>query len=173
MTNVQQSVGGAKISTERLIALELRREVAVRAETLAQWALEVFDKVGNTYLQNSQINGLLSIANTTDRVADVARFLERQASRNKDWEQYAERLLRLIRKDLKDQASDVAKVVANQVGDYHKRISEEDKLALTALKDPSKRLPEIHLSLVRELIQSFAAYYLYSKRREQSKRGGN
>jgi hypothetical protein len=166
--NAQSGVGETAISTERLIALELRRAVAREADSLTELAQQVLKEIGDTELPNNQINGVLAIANTADKVADITRFLEKQGSRRERWQRYSERLLMLIRGNLLDRAKTVAREVAEQVHDYHQRSAEDDKPQVDALSDQRKRLPEVHLLLVREFVQSFGIGYLYNFSKERS-----
>jgi hypothetical protein len=151
------------ISTERLIALELRRAIARRADWLTEKAQEILVEVEETGLANAQINGLLTIASTTDTVTAITRFLEKQGSRRPAWQRYAEKLIPFIRADLLTHAKQVAQEVKAQVSSYYNRQSIPGVEALT---DSRKRLPEVHLLITREFVQSFATGYLYKKKDE-------
>lgn len=163
--STQSNITEKIISTERLIALEMRRAVTREADWLGEQAGRLLDEVGNTKLSDAQINGLLEVVNTADKVTDVIRFLERQGSRREPWQSYAERLIREIRGNLKSVAEKVAERVQGQVSLYHQR---EGPL-VTAITDPRGELPQIHLLLMREFLQSFGTGYLY---RFLKKRGG-
>jgi hypothetical protein len=151
------------VSTERLIALELRKEIASRAEFLTEQAEQLLNTVGKTDLTNAQINGLMTVTNTTDKATDVRLFLERQASRRKPWEQYAPALIEKIDKVLRGEAQVVAEAVEQRLRSEYDR-NDEKVDALT--QGRRNRVPEIHLLLVRELIQSFGIGYLYRMSRE-------
>lgn len=149
------------ISPERLIALELRRAVAHEADSLTEEAHKMLTDVGDTGLKNAQINGLLAIASTCDTVTTITRFLEKQGSRRQEWQRYAEKLIPFIRAKLLERAKLVAQEVKAQVSGCYNRQSIPEAEALT---DPRKRLPEVHLLLTREFVQSFATGYLYNNR---------
>ena len=157
------------IPTERLIALEVRRAVAREADLLTERADELLKEIGETKLTDAQINGLLEVVNTTDRIADVVRFLERQGGRRPAWQLYAEHLIREVRGHLKSLAQEVAEKVQRQVSDSHGR----KEAIVNAITDKRGELPQIHLLLAREYLQSFGIGYLYrflKKRGEKEKR---
>jgi hypothetical protein len=147
------------ISLERLIALELRRAVAREADSLTDEAQQMLIEIGGTGLKNAQINGLLTIASTSDTVTAITRFLEKQGSRRQEWQRYAEKLIPFIRAKLLERAKRVAQEVKAQVNNYYGRQSNPE---IEELTDSRKRLPEIHLLLSREFVQSFATGYLYN-----------
>jgi hypothetical protein len=147
------------ISPERLIALELHRAIARKMDGLTQEGQDILAEIGDTGLTNAQINGLLNSASTSDTVTAITRFLEKQGSRRPAWQHYAEKLILFIRAKLLEQAKQVAQEVKTQVSTYHDRKSIPE---LEALTDPRKRLPEVHLLLTREFVQSFATGYLYN-----------
>jgi predicted DNA-binding ArsR family transcriptional regulator len=155
--NTQEVKREEIIPTERLISLELKRAVASEADWITEQVDQLLDEIGNTRLTKAQINGLMSVANTTDKVSDVIRLIERQGSRHKEWQQYAERLIREVKGTLLNLAKDVAMKVQEQLRDYHDRGGAE----VDALIDRRGRLVEIHVLLVREFIQSFGLGYLY------------
>jgi hypothetical protein len=145
------------IETERLITLELRRAIAREADLLTERADDLLKEIGDMGLTNAQINGLLELVDTTDKVADVVRFLERQGGRRPAWQLYAEHLIREVRGHLKSLAEEVASKVQRQVSDFHGRKG----IVVNAIADPHGELPQIHLLLAREFLQSFGIGYLY------------
>lgn len=157
--SVQSSEAEKAILTERLIALEVRLAVSREADLLAERADQLLTQVGEgeTKLTDAQINGLLEVVNTADKVADILRFLERQGGRRAAWRSYAEPLIRDIRGEIKTRAENIARIVQSQIGDYHRRTGKE----VTAISDQRGELPKIQLLLVREFLQSFGIGYLY------------
>lgn len=151
------------ISPERLIALELRRAIAREVDWLTEKAQQVLADIGDFRLAKTQINGLLALASTSDTVTAITRFLEKQGSRYSVWQRYAEKLIPFIRADLLDHAKRVAQEVKARVSGYHNRQATDEAAALTEAR---KRLPEVHLLLTREFIQSFATGYLYNQSQE-------
>jgi hypothetical protein len=152
------------ISTERLIVLELRRSVAREADLLTEKAQKMLEETNDTRLHNTQIHSLLGVANTTDNVTDVIRFLERQGSRHEEWQGYAGQLIPEIRRELLEKAKTIGQEVQVRVRDGHQRRG----AAVESLTEQGGqgRIPEIHLLLVREFIQSFGMGYLYRKEKE-------
>lgn len=144
------------IPTERLISLEVRRAVAREADLLTDRADQLLAQVGATGLRANQINGLLEVVNTADKIADLLRFLERQGGRRPPWRLYAEHLIREIRGEIKTRAENVARDVQDRVSSYQR-----SGPAVTAITDQRGELPQIQLLLVREFLQSFGIGYLY------------
>jgi len=149
-----------------LIALELRREVARQADTLADKAMELLKDLPEHQhdpLTKAQLNGLLSVANTAQSIAPIVKFLERQGARREAWQRdrLAGTLLQQVR-GLGDYATRVAEQVQQRLHGRHRRRDQE----VEALTEKGGRLPEIHHLLALEFIQSFAAGYLYRYSKE-------
>jgi hypothetical protein len=159
--NAQPTNAEQTIETERLIALELRRAIAREADLLTERADDLLKEIGDMRLTDTQINGLLGVVDTADKIADVVRFLERQGGRRQAWQLYAEHLIREVRGHLKSLAEEVAGKVQRQVSDFHGRKG----TIVNAIADPRGELPQIHLLLAREFLQSFGVGYIYRFKR--------
>ncbi len=148
------------VSSERLVAIELRRIIARDADSIAQKAWDLLGGLTATPLHSAQINGLLAVANTSASVTAVKQFLERQGARRREWqeEDLAGRLLAEIRA-LGAMAQTVAQDVQQTLRERHGRSGPE----VDALTQQKGRLPEVYHLLVREFVQAFGIGYLYRK----------
>lgn len=146
------------ISTERLVAIELKRIITQYADPLSEEAAKMLEQLTEMPLARAQINGLLAVVNTSRSVAPVKQFLERQGARQKSWQQdnLAERLISEI-KVLGEMAKEVAQEAQLALRERHRRTGS----VVDALTEPKRRLSEVHYLLVREFVQAFGIGYLY------------
>jgi len=163
------SVQNQVIPINSLINIELRRNVVQYSDWLKEKAEQMLDEIGDTGLSETQVNGLLSVANTSISVASISRFIERQVQRHVEWQKndLGKKLLSEM-KNLNQNAKTLAEGIQGKLIKPTSPQSSE----LSSLNDPKGGLPEIHYLLVREFIQSFGVGYLYryKKRRIQGER---
>lgn len=158
------------IPIERLAQMEVRRAITNNMDELARTADAVLDKVlkgveTRDRLSVTQINGLLSLLNSSNAVAEVRRYIERQASRRQNWKKNGldSELLKEMR-GLQETEAKILSGLRNRLGRPGIDMAQVERF----IKDDL--VPGVHFLLVREFLQSFATGYLYQKSASEGSR---
>lgn len=127
------------------ISMRIRREVALESDR--DEVYEAAKRLGEQGLglKRSQITGLESVANGTQKVSDVLDYVKRQTARHKEWSVIGPALLTYIEETVRKKRE----AIVQRLKDANPKIDDYQQ-------------QEIAIQLVRALIAQIAAQYEYA-----------